>query len=81
MTLGVLGVWYCCDITRKSSKEWNGGRAGYRVKSSEQNRNTGYIRLAVERGVWCVCLLFAIVTMIRALLPEQVRINSNAFHG
>ena len=32
MTLGVLGVWYCCDITRKNSKEWNGGRAEYRVK-------------------------------------------------
>ena len=81
MTLGVLGVWYCCDITRKTSKEWNGGRAEYRVRSREQNRNKGYIRLAVEWGVWCVCLLFAIVTMIRALLPEQVRIDSNAFHS
>lgn len=32
MTLGVLGVWYCCDIPRKNSKEWNGGRAEYRVR-------------------------------------------------
>ena len=81
MTLGVLGVWYCCDITRKTLKEWNGGRAEHRVRRSEQNRNKGYIRFEVEWGVWGVCLLFAIVTMIRALLPEQVRIDSNAFHG
>ena len=32
MTRGVLGVWYCCDIARKYSKEWNVGRAEYRVR-------------------------------------------------
>lgn len=47
MTLGVLGVWYCCDITQKNSKEWNGGRAEYRFGRSEQSRNKGY-RLEVE---------------------------------
>ena len=32
MTLGVLGIWYCCDMARMDSKEWNGGRAEWKVR-------------------------------------------------
>ena len=66
-------------MPRKDSKEWNGGRAEYRVRRREQNRNTGYNRFEVEWGGWCVSSLFAIVTMIGLYCPNRSGLITKPF--
>lgn len=50
MTRGVEGIWYCCDMMRVVSKEWNGGRAGSRPIKVKQYRKVGYIVCEDEWG-------------------------------